>query len=100
MGGTRSYGNHLTTWKPHHALGSYYYLLCWGSLPRGASIMALPIRAVLNRHHLRRPWYIPATVCAHVAAFVWALYLRRRGRRLGHNHSNECSLFLHSGDHV
>ena len=26
-GGTRSYGNHLTTIKPNHAVGEYYYLL-------------------------------------------------------------------------
>ena len=81
-GGTRSYGEHLTTFKPDHAVGAYYYTLrTWNG---GASLGALlgrPLRAVMTRHHLRRPWWIPLTLVAELRGLLQALRLERRGPR-------------------
>jgi len=82
-GGTRSYGDHLTTLRPGHAVGAYYYLLrstrvrhrLWQMLMR-------PLRAIRTRHHLQRPWWILPTLIAELAGFVWAVSLAMRGPRL------------------
>jgi len=79
-GGTRSFGEHLTTFKPDHAVGAYYYTLrTWNG---GASLCALlgrPLRAVMTSHHLRRPWWIPVTLIAELRGLIQALRLHRRG---------------------
>lgn len=79
-GGTRSFGEHLTTFKPDHAVGAYYYTLrTWNG---GASLGALlgrPLRAVMTSHHLRRPWWIPVTLIAELRGLIQALRLHRRG---------------------
>lgn len=79
-GGTRSYGKHLTTIRPDHAVGRYYFLL--RSLPPlqaiGASLGDL-LRSVRTRHHLRQPWWIPATLLAELRGLAWALRLNSRG---------------------
>jgi GT2 family glycosyltransferase len=75
-GGTRTYGEHLTTWRPDHAVGAYYYGLRTGAL---GEVLKRPLRAVATRHHLRRPWWIPVTLIAEVWGFVWAVWLFIRG---------------------
>jgi GT2 family glycosyltransferase len=81
-GGTRSYGEHLTTAKPDHSVGAYYYTLRswmgWRSLLVFASLAP---RAIATRHHLRRPWWIPITLLAHSRGMFWALRLYSRGPR-------------------
>jgi GT2 family glycosyltransferase len=74
-GGTRAYGGHLRTMRPHHAVGGYYYLL--RSRPRGwpMRVAARPWRAIRTRHHLRRPWWILPTLLAEGAGLFWALKL-------------------------
>ena len=82
-GGTRSFGEHLTTIKPHHAVGAYYYLLRARHVRRRWWQMVLrPLRAVRTRHHARRPWWIPFTLASEFGGFVWALVLRLRGPKL------------------
>ncbi len=82
-GGTRSFGEHLTTIKPHHAVGAYYFLLRARHVRRRWWQMVLrPLRAVRTRHHARRPWWIPFTLAAELGGFVWALSLRLRGPKL------------------
>ncbi len=82
-GGTRSFGEHLTTIKPHHAVGAYYFMLRARHIKRRWWQMLLrPLRAVRTRHHLRRPWWIPLTLAAEFGGFVWALALRLRGPKL------------------
>ena len=82
-GGTRSYGNHLKTIKPSHAVGAYYYLLRSKETPnRLLKIFARPIRAIRTKHHLSQPWWIPATLVAEAAGFFWAVALVLRGPRL------------------
>ncbi|MEB3255076.1 MAG: glycosyltransferase [Synechococcaceae cyanobacterium] len=82
-GGTRSFGKHLTTIRPDHSVGRYYYLLRTRPLPAAlvASLADL-LRSVRSRHHLRHPWWIPLTLFAELRGLVWALRLQLRGPRL------------------
>jgi GT2 family glycosyltransferase len=82
-GGTRSYGNHLRTLHPAHAVGEYYFLLSARSRPgRWREFLGRPWRAVATRHHLTHPWWILPTLCAELLGMSWALALRARGPRL------------------
>jgi len=81
-GGTRSYGQHLTTLRPDHAVGRYYFLL--RTLAPGPALRAAAdqwIRSVRSRHHLRQPWWIPLTLTAELRGFLWALRLYAGGPR-------------------
>ena len=79
-GGTRSYGLHLTTLRPDHAVGRYYYLLRTCNLIHVVcESMQNIFTSILTRHHLRRPWWIPLTLIAEVRGFLWALRLNARG---------------------
>lgn len=77
-GGTRTYGEHLTTWRPDHAVGAYYFCLRTGAV---GEFLKRPVRAVATRHHLRRPWWIPLTLVAELRGMAWALMLFARGPR-------------------
>lgn len=81
-GGTRTWGDHLRTIRPFHAVGEYYFLL--KTRPRGfwRSLLARPWRAVRTHHHLRRPWWLPVTFAAELAGALWACRLVWRGERL------------------
>ena len=82
-GGTRSFGHHLTTIKPSHAVGAYYYILrAQGLQRRLRQIIARPWRAVRTKHHLRQPWWIPPTLIAETLGLLWAIFLAFRGPRL------------------
>jgi glycosyltransferase involved in cell wall biosynthesis len=77
-GGTRTFGEHLTTWRPDHAVGAYY----WGLRTRSwREFFARPMRSVATRFHLRHPWRIPATVFAELGGMLWAFGLYLRGPR-------------------
>ena len=77
-GGTRTYGEHLTTSRPDHAVGDYYYSLRSGKL---GTFLVRPVKSIITRYHLRRPWQIPATLWAEFRGMAWALSLYRRGPR-------------------
>jgi glycosyltransferase involved in cell wall biosynthesis len=77
-GGTRTFGEHLTTMKPDHAVGAYYYCLRTGSI---GGFLRRPFRSVATRHHLRRPWWIPLSLIAELRGILWALALHARGPR-------------------
>ncbi len=84
VGGTRSFGDHLTTLLPFHAVGRYYYLLRKKNSPllqRGGCLLSGPFKAVATRFHLSHPWWIPATFLAECGGLVWALLLFFRGAR-------------------
>lgn len=79
-GGTRIFGQHLTTVKPDHAVGEYYYILrTWTGLGSLGAFLGRPLRAIMTRHHLRCPWWVPATLFAEIAGMIWAVRLSRRG---------------------
>jgi GT2 family glycosyltransferase len=82
-GGTRTFGEHLTTWKPDHAVGAYYFMLrTWTGWHSLKEFLARPLRAVTTRHHARHPWWIPVTGLAEVCGMFWALGLFLHGPRL------------------
>ena len=82
-GGTRSYGDHLTTVKPDHAVGAYYFALRTKQGGRWLKDFVLrPVRAIATRHHLRRPWWIPATLLGELRGMLWAIHLHRAGPKL------------------
>ena len=75
-GGTRTYGEHLTTIKPFHSVGRYYYLLIAGEIRgRWLKLLTGPIMAVKTRFHLFHPWWIPVTLIAETSGLLWALLL-------------------------
>jgi GT2 family glycosyltransferase len=83
QGGTRSYGLHLTTVRPSHAVGAYYYLLRARRVRhRAAQVLLRLARSVRTRHHLLRPWWIPGTIVAELWGLLWALRLFLAGPRL------------------
>jgi GT2 family glycosyltransferase len=77
-GGTRAWGEHLTAWRPDHAVGAYYYSLRARSWREFA---ARPVRAVATRYHLAHPWRVPGTLLAEFSGMAWALALFLRGPR-------------------
>ena len=82
-GGTRSYGRHLSTIRPSHSVGEYYYLLRSKRIRgRTRKILARPLRAIRTRYHLSHPWWIPGTLFAEAWGFLWAVALLLQGPRL------------------
>lgn len=82
-GGTRSFGHHLTTIRPSHAVGAYYFMLrsneVWKQM---RDIIYRPFRAIRTKHHATHPWWIPATLVSEILGFMWAVGLCIRGPRL------------------
>jgi GT2 family glycosyltransferase len=79
-GGTRTFGSHLTTLKPDHAVGAYYYIL--QSNEAGIKDIVKRVAAsVATRHHLKRPWWIPITLFAELSGLLLAIGLKLRGPR-------------------
>jgi len=82
-GGTRAWGHHLRTARPGHAVGAFYRIL--RTSPPGAvpgRVVGRMARSVRTRHHLARPWWIPATLVAESLGLAWAIGLSLRGPRL------------------
>ena len=89
-GGTRSFGEHLTTVRPDHAVGAYYYQLrTWRGWQSFSAMLARPARAIMTRHHVMRPWWIPVTLAAEVGGLVWAMRLAAAGPRYAGGASRE-----------
>jgi len=82
-GGTRSKGDHLTSWNPRHPVGAYYYLLVSPKVSwRLFESFKRFFGSVFTNHHLKAPWYIPVTLFSEAAGFFWAIYLRLQGPKL------------------
>lgn len=81
-GGTREYGEHLTTSGPDHSVGAYYCALRTRTgASRAAHFLWRPVRSVATRFHLRRPWRIPVSLTAELRGMAWALRLAAEGPR-------------------
>jgi len=81
-GGTRTFGNHLRSHRPYHAVGAYYFILrTWSGWQSLVRFLARPLHAIATRHHVRRPWWIPATLLAEFSGLGWALVLAAQGPR-------------------
>ena len=81
-GGTRSYGSHLRTISPAHAVGDYYHMLISQRQDLPRRIFRRLRSNALTRHHLLHPWWLPVTLVAELRGFAQALWLKRRGQRL------------------
>ena len=81
-GGTRAFGDHLRSLRPHHSVGAYYFILrTWSGRQSLVRFLGRPLDAIATRHHLRKPWWIPATVVAELSGMGWALMLAAQGPR-------------------
>ena len=81
-GGTRTFGDHLRSHRPNHAVGAYYFILrTWSGWQSVGRFLARPLRAIATKHHLRQPWWIPTTLVAELSGMVWALVLAAQGPR-------------------
>jgi GT2 family glycosyltransferase len=81
-GGTRTFGDHLRSFRPNHAVGAYYFILrTWSGWQSLVQFLKRPLRAIATRHHLCRPWWVPATLVAEFSGMGWALVLAAQGPR-------------------
>lgn len=80
-GGTRSFGNHLSSFRPAHSVGEYYYILVSHRSGKLRAVLGRLVRSVKTRHHLHRPWWVPVTLMAELSGLVWATLLVRKGPR-------------------
>ena len=79
-GGTREYGEHLTTAQPFHAVGAYYFLLVSKNTDnKWSAILKRLVQSVKTRHHMKRPWYIPLTLVAEIRGLNMARHLAKAG---------------------
>lgn len=81
-GGTRAKGDHLTTWRPHHSVGKYYYAFRGGLLESLKALLVQPWRAIRTKHHLKAPWWIPVSLLAELLGIIWAFALFLKGPQL------------------
>lgn len=81
-GGTRSFGDHLRTASPGHAVGFYYFLLRVRPRRWMIDFLVRPFSAVTTKFHLKRPWWIPPVLLAQISGMIWAIWLFARGPSL------------------
>ena len=72
-GGTRTFGEHLTTLKPDHSVGAYYFMLRTRRAGALGGMLKRLLGSVKTRHHLRQPWWIPITLVSEIRGMLWAL---------------------------
>lgn len=82
-GGVRSFGSHLTTWRPGHSLGAYYYIFTSGG-KRVQRVAKRLVGSIKTRFHLTHPWYVPFTLVAEFTGFFLASILWCKGPQLLH----------------
>ncbi len=81
-GGTRTFGDHLTTVRPDHSVGAYYFFLrTWSGPSTLKSIMIRIFESVATNFHLRNPWRIMPTLISEIRGLMWACRLSWRGPR-------------------
>lgn len=80
-GGVRSYGEHLTTWRPGHSVGAYYYIQKSGGR-RFRRVLRRLADSIFTRFHLTHPWFVPVTLVAEISGLVLAGMLWRKGPQL------------------
>ncbi len=79
-GGTRTFGNHLTTLRPDHSVGAYYFYLRTRSGPSTLkSIMNRVFKCVATKYHLRYPWRLLPTLISEIRGLIWACRLAWNG---------------------
>ena len=81
-GGTRTFGNHLTTRRPDHSVGAYYFFLrTWCGSSTLKSIVSRLFGAIATKYHFKRPWRMPPTLISEIRGLIWACRLAWTGPR-------------------
>jgi GT2 family glycosyltransferase len=89
-GGTRTFGDHLRSHRPNHAVGAYYFIFrTWSGWQSLVRFLGRPLRAIFTRHHVCKPWWIPVTLFAELAGMGWALLLVAQGPRYLNSKKND-----------
>lgn len=92
-GGTRVYGLHRSTCKPDHAVGEYYFALRHGRGTQMLTFMGYRLyRALVTRHNLFKPWWIPLRLYAELHGLVWAMQLASQGPKFPQQTSAPASI--------
>lgn len=82
-GGTRSFGKHLTSARPEHSIGDYYFAMLEGSpMECLRYCVSRFFRSVRTKFHMTHPWWIPVKLIGELRGFFWALRLRMQGQKL------------------
>ena len=82
-GGTRSYGNHLTSASPMHGVGDYYFALKHGVNSETVQyILKRSFKEIYTRFHLKHPWWIPVKLFGEMSALLLAIKLHKKGPKL------------------
>jgi GT2 family glycosyltransferase len=82
-GGTRKYGNHLTSPSPMHGVGDYYFALKHGLNSETMKyILRRPFREISTKFHLKHPWWIPVKLLGEIRALLLAMKLYKQGPKL------------------
>ena len=85
-GGTRIFGDGVTTSRIEHAVGGYYFALLEGSgFERICYILERLYRTTATRHFMRKPWRIPTHLICHLRGWQLARTLYRQKRAHGPN---------------
>jgi GT2 family glycosyltransferase len=78
-GGTRGHGHHLTTSRPTHSFGEYYYLMRVRPRYWRWKFILRPLRSIKTKHHLKKPWFIVPTLVAEVHGMCLAIVAASKG---------------------
>jgi GT2 family glycosyltransferase len=81
-GGTRTWGSHLTSMRPEHSVGDYYFALVEG---RGVETWTYVAKRFLTEcfssFHRTHPWHIPRKMVGEIRGLGLALRLVRKRKR-------------------
>ncbi len=84
QGGTRSYvANFLTSARPDHSIGEYYFVLRQASgLEKVRYSAQRLISSIAARFYLRQPWWIPVRLVGELRGLLGAIMLIIKGPKL------------------
>lgn len=80
-GGLRAFGEHLSSARPEHSVGDYYFALRHATSPLAYFVRRWR-QNVITRHHLHHPWTIPTKIIGEVRGMLLARRLIQKGPRL------------------
>jgi len=90
-GGTRTHGNHLTSARPEHGVGDYYFAMREGSGAEATKyILRRLFREIRTRFHLTHPWWIPVKFFGEIRGLAWAMKLVGNGPKLLAGRVSDC----------
>jgi GT2 family glycosyltransferase len=89
-GGTRAYGNPLTSADPAHSVGDYYFAFRDSrGMERLRYIAHRMLRSVRTRFHFTHPWWIPVKLSGEIRGLLQAYRLSRQPPALATKQSED-----------